>query len=285
MNKFNNLKNNIRKYSNKNIPSDNKIFITHLKITYSYLKQIIKIYFMKFFSLFGKFNLILNYLKNFIFIFVFVDFIVNHNIFNLYKIINDLFELDYFNDLLLKNLNLFDKVVQYLQDKINNLHSNLTNSQEIHKKEVKPVDKIKIVNKDNGVVTDYKQYHKSDLNSNLRSNYNLEPSYSGNSIDYVYWGVTIICGILLVGCVYIYIHPDIITNLFTQKPPPATPPSTPPTPIFIELTGDEAIKESLSPTSSVDSLDSDKTVQFKKYLKKKPEEITIKSDNDNNDWS
>ena len=56
---FLNSKINIRKFSNKNIPSDNKIFITNLKITYSYLKLIIKIYFMKFFSLFGTFNLFL----------------------------------------------------------------------------------------------------------------------------------------------------------------------------------------------------------------------------------
>nr|YP_010879642.1 hypothetical protein QU375_mgp02 [Heterobasidion parviporum]WHL55412.1 hypothetical protein [Heterobasidion parviporum] len=282
---------NIRKFSNKNTPSDNKIFITHLKITYSYLKQIIKIYFIKFFSLFGKFNLILNYLKKFIFIFVFADFIVNHNIFNLYNLIKDLFELEYLNDLLMKILNLFDKVVQYLQDKINNLHSNLTNSQEIHKNEVKSVDKLKTINKDNGVVTDYKQYHKTDLNHNLRSNYNLEPNDLTDSkgIDYIYWGVIIIGGIIVVGCVYIYIHPDIITSLFTQTPPPATPPSTPSAPIFIDLTGDETPKGyltptvKLSPTSSVDSLDSDKTVQMEKYFKK-PEDIVIKTDSDNNNW-
>ena len=88
----------------------------------------------------------------------------------------------------MKFLNLFDKVVQYLQDKINNLHSNLTNSQEIHKNEVKSVDKLKTINKDNGVVTDYKQYHKTDLNHNLRSNYNLEPNDLTDSkgIDYIY---------------------------------------------------------------------------------------------------
>lgn len=198
MNKFNNLKNNIRKFSNNNIPSDGKIFITHLKITYSYLKQIIKFYFMKFFNLFGKFNLILNYLKKFIFIFVFVDFIVNHNIFNLYNILTDLFEIEYLNLLLMKFLNLFDKVVQYLQDKINKLHSNLTNNQEIHKTEIKSIDKIKIVNKKNGVVTDYREYYKSDLN------HNLEKSDLTLSIDYKYWGVLIISSVIIIGCVYIY---------------------------------------------------------------------------------
>lgn len=213
MNKFNNLKNNIRKYSKKDSSTEGSIFITHLKITYSYLKKIIKIYFIKFFSLFGKFNLILSYLKKIIFIFVFADFIVNHNIFNLYSLIKDLFELEYLNDLLMKFVSLFEKVVQYLQDKINNLHSNLTNTQEIHKKEVKSVDKIKTINKDNGVVTDYKQYHNKDLNHNLRSNYNLVQN-DYKSIDYTYWGVLIIGAVIVVGCVYIYIHPDIITSLF-----------------------------------------------------------------------
>ena len=105
----------------------------------------------------------------------------------------------------------------------------------------------------------------------------------------MYWGGIIIGGILIVGCVYIYIHPDIITSLFTQTPPPSNPPSTPPALIFIDLTGDETPKASLSPTiklsptSSVDSFDSDKTVQFEKYFKK-PEDIMIKTDNDNNNW-
>lgn len=62
---------------------------------------------------------------------------------------------------------------------------------------------------------------------------------------------------------------------------------TPPAPIIIDLTGDETPKGDLTPTiklSPSSSVDSDKTVQFEKYFKK-PEDITIKTDNDNNNWS